>query len=146
MISCADLIARILGTMYRLKEENEKSIHHSEMALLFYHQGEFDDAYPHIKQAKSHTTNNAYNLGRGMEMQARIWDRQHRLEEARSEVLGALGVQYERVGAARDGERCSGLLRRVEKSMGTQRSGKLDSDGGFSNHDTAPIPVNSVPC
>ena len=156
---------RILGTIYRFKGEKEKSIHHSkmalaiaspfnwrselfwihwEMALLFYDQGEFDDADAHIKQAKSHTTDNAYDLGRGMETQAQIWGRQHKLEEARSEALGALEI-YERVGAAQDGERCKGLLRRVEKAIGTQRSGKLDSDGQFSNHDTAPIPVNSVP-
>ena len=133
MISCADLIARILGTMYRLKEENEKSIHHSEMALLFYHQGEFDDAYPHIKQAKSHTTNNAYNLGRGMEMQARIWYRQHRLEDARPEALGALEI-YERLGAVKDGESCRGLLRRIGKAKGTRLPGKPTSSGECSGN------------
>jgi len=106
------------------------------MARLFRDQGEFDDANAHIVQAKSHAGDDAYNLGCGMEMQARIWDRQCKLEEARSEALGALEI-YERIGATRDAEGCRALLRRVEKGMGTRRSGKLDS--------SVPGAVSSIP-
>ena len=156
---------RLLGEIYRSKEEAGKSVHNYEMALtiaspfnwqtelfwihhamaeLFHDQGEFDDANAHIKQAKSHTANDAYYQGHGMEMQAQIWDRQHRLEEARSEALGTLEI-YERVGAVQDGEHCRGLLWCVENAMGTQHSGKFDSDGEFliltPPHPCQPCPI-----
>ena len=124
---------RLLGDIYHSKGEKEQSIHHYDTALtiasafnwqtelfwihygmaqLFRGQGEFDDANAHIEHAKSHTADNAYCLGRGMELQAWIWYRQHRLEDARPEALGALEI-YERLGAVKDGESCRVLLRRI---------------------------------
>ena len=156
---------RLLGNIYRSKGEKEKSIQHfetavtiaspfnwetelfwihSEMALLFRDQGEFDDANAHIKQAKSHTADNAYNLGRGMEMQAQIWYQQQRLAEARHEALGALEI-YERLGAVDDVENCRGLLQWIEKAMGTRRSDELDSGGEFFDRDATPVHVNCFP-
>ena len=156
---------RLLGNIYRSKGEKEKSIQHfetavtiaspfnwetelfwihSEMALLFRDQGEFDDANAHIKQAKSHTADNAYNLGRGMEMQAQIWYQQQRPAEARHEALGALEI-YERLGAVDDVENCRGLLQWIEKAMGTRRSDELDSGGEFFDRDATPVHVNCFP-
>ena len=147
---------RLLGQIYCSKGEKEKSIHHYdtalaiaslfnwqgelfwihwEMARLFRDQCEFNDATAHTEQAKLQTADNTYYLGRGMEMQARIWYQQHRLEDARPEALGALEI-YERLGAVKDGERCRGLLQRVEKAMETRLSGKTNSNssGEFSGH------------
>ena len=125
---------RLLGNIYRSKKEKEKAIHHFEAALtiaspfdwhnelfsihrvmaeLFSDEGKFDDANAHLEQAKLHTVDNAYNLGRGMEMQARIWRKQRRLEEARSQALRALEI-HERLGAAKEAERCKTLLREIE--------------------------------
>ena len=146
---------RLLGDIYRSKGEKASAIHHYdtaltiashfnwqgqlfwihwEMAQLFRDNGEFNDATAHTKQAKSHTADNAYYLGRGMELQAWIWYRQQRLDDARPEALGALEI-YQRLGAAEDGERCRGLLEWIEEEMETGHSGESNSSGEFSGHD-----------
>ena len=140
---------RLLGQICHSKGEEEKSIHHYDtaitiaslfnwqselfwihyaMAQLFRGQGEFDDANAHIKQAKSHTADNAYNLGRGMETQASIWYRQHQLKDARLEALGALEI-YERLGATDNVGSCRELLEWIGEEMETGHSGELNSSG-----------------
>ena len=138
---------RILGNIYRSKGETEKAIHHFKVALritssfdcheepfwvhyrlagLFHDEGRFDDANTHIECAKSHAVDSTYNLGYAMEMQAKIWRKQHRLEEARSEVLRAADV-YETLGAAKDVEDCGTLLRDIQNGLDTAAaSGQSD--------------------
>ena len=127
----------VLGDVYRSKGEIEKAIHHFELvlgiassfnwhdelfwahydlAILFRDEYRFDDANAHVKHAKSFMGNNAYHLGRAMELQARVWRMQERLEEARSEALRAADV-YEKLGAAKDVEDCRELLRWIEEKM-----------------------------
>jgi tetratricopeptide (TPR) repeat protein len=60
------------------------------LARVFSDQGKFEDAQTHIEHAKSHAANDAYLLAYVMRLQARVWDRQQRFEEARSEALRAL--------------------------------------------------------
>ena len=91
---------------------------HHRLADLFCDEGRFDDANIHIERAKSHTVNSARNLGYAMEMQALIWYKQHRLEEARSEALRAADV-YEKLGVAEDVERCRTLLRNIQEELDT---------------------------
>jgi tetratricopeptide (TPR) repeat protein len=139
-----------LGEIYRTKGEAEKAINHFETALgiadsfdwhaqqsrihyflarLFRDQGRLDDAYAHIERAKSHTANDAYGLGRVMELKAMIWYKQGKIEEAKSETLDAVGV-FEKLGAAMDLERCRNLLRDIEeKAKGPVTSGKLCFNG-----------------
>jgi tetratricopeptide (TPR) repeat protein len=95
---------RLLGEIYRFKHQTGKSIHHSEAAIgiassfdwhdqlfwihhclawLFCGENEFDNSQSHIEQAKAHTGNNAYFLGRAMKLQAQVWYRRGRLEEAK---------------------------------------------------------------
>ena len=152
----------LLGQIYHSKGEKERAIHHHNTALtiaslftwqsqlfwihwamaqLFRDQGEFNDATAHVQQAKSHTADNAYYMGRGMEMQAWIWYLQHKLEDARCEALGALEI-YKRVGAAGSAGGCRELLQRIEEVMGTRRSGELDSGGEFLI--TTPFPSLSI--
>ena len=128
---------RILGEVYQDKGETEKATHCFEiafgiaspfswhdqlfavlysLAVLFHNEGRFDDARVHIEHAKPHAVNNAYHLGRAMEMQARIWYKQDRLEEARSEALRA-GDIYEKLGAAQDIESCRKLPQVIEKEL-----------------------------
>ena len=83
---------------------------HYNLAWLFFSEDRFDDANTHIEHAKSHTVNSILNLGYAMEMQAKIWYGQGRLEEARSEVLRAADV-FDKIGAAKDLERCRTSLR-----------------------------------
>ena len=128
---------RLLGDIYRAKGERENAIHHLEKALaiaspfnwndelywihydlvvLFLSQREYDSAHVHTEQAKSHAVNDAYNLGRAMELQAIIHFRQLRLEEAKFEVLRAL-ESFEKLGVARDIKRCRTLLGEIEQAL-----------------------------
>jgi tetratricopeptide (TPR) repeat protein len=123
-----------LGNIFHSKGETEKAINHYKAALgiassfnwheqqfrilyslaeLFFGQHRFDDAHTHIKLAKPHAVNNPYLLGRAMERQARFWYKEGRPEEAKSEVLCAVGV-YEKVGAAKEIEDCKRLLQKIE--------------------------------
>jgi tetratricopeptide (TPR) repeat protein len=155
---------RVLGKTYHSKREREKAIHHFETAIriatpfnwfyelflnhydlarLFYDEGGFDDANTHIEQAKLYAINNTYLTGRAMEIQARVWYRQGRLDDARSEVLCALRV-YERLGAVEDVRGCRELLWVIEQAMET-RSTRADS-GSSGEHLQIiihPTPVDS---
>jgi tetratricopeptide (TPR) repeat protein len=124
----------LLGDICCSKGEIEKAVNHYKAALgiasslnwhdqqfwtlyslaeLFFCQDRSDDAHAHIELAKSHAVNNPYLLGRATERQAWFWYKEGRLEEAKSEVLCAVGV-YEKVGAAKDIEDCKWLLQKIE--------------------------------
>ena len=64
----------------------------------------------------SNAVNDTYSLGRAMGLQAMVWYRQHRLEEARSEALHAADI-FEKFGAATDMECCRKLLQWIEGEM-----------------------------
>jgi len=49
-------------------------------------------------------------------LQAYLWFKQRRFEEAKSEALGAAGV-FEKLRAAKDLEECKKLLRDIEVEM-----------------------------
>jgi tetratricopeptide (TPR) repeat protein len=139
---------RVLGNIYRSKGEKKKAIYHLETAIgiaslfnwhdelfwnhyglviLFLDEGEFDHANTHTEQAKSHAVNDGYKLGRATELQADVWHRQLRFEEARSEALHALEI-YEKLGAVRDAGFCKDFLRIVEqatKDQSTSFQGEL---------------------
>lgn len=126
-----------MAMIYYTKGEMEKAIHHFKTALgiastfnwhaqlfwthyclarLFLDEGEFGDATAHIEQAKSHAVEGTFNLGIAMTMQSLIWIRQGRLEDARSEALGALEI-FEKVGAEEKVETCRDLFREIEQAM-----------------------------
>ena len=128
---------RTLGKICGSKGDKKKAIHHFETALgiaspfdwhdplfwihfglagLFLDEGEFDDASTHTERAKSHAVDGAYQLARAMHMQARIWYRQRRLEDAKSEVSRALEI-HEKLGAVEDARACRGLLQLVEREI-----------------------------
>ena len=128
---------RTLGRIYRSKEERDKAVHHFEIALgiasrfnwhselcwvnhslaqMSIREKRFDDAHVHIEQAKTHTVDDEYGLGRLVELQARAWLRQGKLEDAMSEAFGALKI-YEKLGASKDAGRLKKSLRKIERSM-----------------------------
>ena len=125
---------RILGHIYRLKGEDEKAIYyfnrvlraaspfnwrheiswtHEGLAAIFSHKGEYDGANAHIKQAKSHAVDDPYFQARAMYLQALVWNRQGRLEEAKSEVLHSLEI-FEKLGATDGVEVCGDFLQAIE--------------------------------
>jgi tetratricopeptide (TPR) repeat protein len=141
-------VHQVLAKIYRSKGEKKKAIHHFEtairiatppswhdvlfwshygLALMIRNEGEFDDSSAHTEYAKSHAINNTYKLGRAMQMQASVWYRQLRFEEAKLEVSQALEI-LEKLGAARDAGDCRELLRRIERvleALSTSSQGEL---------------------
>ena len=125
----------LLGIIYHSKGKIKKAAHHLEVALeiatpfnwfntlfgtrfsmaaLFSDEGRFDDAHAHIEQAKLHATNgnDTYALARATQLQAVVWHRQHRFEEARSEASSAVEM-FEKLGAADDVEHARRLLHQI---------------------------------
>jgi tetratricopeptide (TPR) repeat protein len=155
-----------LGEIYQSKGEAEKAIDHFETALgiadsfswhtqrswvlyslaqLFCDQGRFDDAHAHVERAKSHSANDAYALGCVMELKARIWYEQGKLEEAKSETLGAVRV-FEKLGAATRLEHCRNLLLDIEeKARNPATSGKLCFDDEILEMVLLLTPINPPP-
>ena len=122
---------RLLGDIYYYKQETERSIIHHEEALriassfnwddelfwghfslaeLFSKWRRFGDAYAHIERSKTHAGGNIYNLGRAMELQGEILQKERRPDEARWGLLRAAEV-FEKLGATQDLERCRYLLK-----------------------------------
>ena len=131
---------RVLGEIYHGKGDTEKAIHHFEVALgvasslnldaqlfwshyslaqLFSGGGRLDDAHAHLKHAKSHAVNNAYNLACAMELQANFWYKQRKFARARFEASRAADV-YKKIGATEGTENCREFLRSIDE---------LDFDG-----------------
>ena len=146
---------RVLGRIYHFKGEGGKSIQHFEAAIaiasrsnwhdqlfwahyslarLYKDSDEWENAQSHIDQAKSHAVEDAYNLGRAMDLQAEIWYYQGQLEEAKAEILRALDT-FEKLGATHDGSVCRNTLRTIELEI--QPLGDSDPSGEFSGHDHA---------
>ena len=143
---------RLLGDVCYSKGETRKAVSHFETALgiathfnwhdeqfwchyslakLFLNERRFDDAHVHIERSKLHVVNDPYSLGRAVRLEARIWYRQRRLDEAESNFLYAAEV-FEKLGATQDMERCRKLLRKVKAEMnGSVATQESDSDGEF---------------
>ena len=128
---------RVLGSVHRSKGEKEKAIHHFETALeiaspqnwgdvmfwthldlarLFHAEYEFYDANAHIERAKSHTADEPFKLGHAMYLQAAVWNRQRKYEDARLEALNALDI-FEKLGATPWVGSCRELLQIVEGAL-----------------------------
>jgi len=151
---------RVLGEVYYSKGDKEKAIHHFEVALeiasslnwhgqlfwarfaladLSYGEGMFDDAQAHIERAKSHAINDAYNLGRAMELQANFWYGQRMFEKAKFEASHAADI-YEKLGAAQDLRCCREVLQRIDEQMNNPVvSDELDVNGAGELLETLPL-------
>ena len=133
---------RLLGGIYQSRRDKKKAIHHHEVALgiasasnwhdslfwiyyklaeLFRDDGRFDEAHARIELAKSHAAGSPYSFSRATELEARVLREQHRFEEAKFKALRAADV-YEKLGAARDAERCKKFLKRIEEGLNNPTS------------------------
>jgi len=88
---------------------------HAALALLFLDEERFDDTHVHAVRAKSYATEDACNLGYAIMLQALIWHRQDRVEEAKSEVLRAAEV-FQKLVSSWGMERCKKLLKRIQET------------------------------
>ena len=126
---------RVLGSIYSSKGNREEAAHHFEtalgiatspdspinpfwihysMAVMFSKQDRFDAAHDHVERAKSHVADEAYRLGRAMELQASFWLKQGMFERGKFEVSRAVAV-YSEVGATTDIERCRVLPEEIDE-------------------------------
>ena len=142
---------RVLGNIYHCKDDTGRAVEHFETALriastfnwhnelfwthyslakLFSEEGRLDSAHVHIEQAQFHAVDNAYDLGRAIFLQARVWYRQRKLEEARSEALRALEI-FEKLGVTDISEGCKALFRDIKQAM-KNRPPSGGSDPRFS--------------
>jgi tetratricopeptide (TPR) repeat protein len=126
-----------LGAIYGSKGDTKKAVQHLEVALgiaspfnwssllssvhfslaqLFSGEGRFGDAHTHVGHAKLHAVNDhdTFSLARTMWLQAEVWHRQHRFEEAKPEALRALDA-FEKLGAVDDVECVREFLRRIDR-------------------------------
>ena len=138
----------VLGNIYRSRGKLEKAVHHFEvslrivssfnwrselflihhdLAVLFSMAGKFGDAQAHIERAKPHMIDNAYFLAFVIGLQARLWHRQGRFEEANSEALRAADI-FEKLGAAQNLERYNRFLQEIEETMRTPIASNFDGE------------------
>jgi hypothetical protein len=76
-------------------------------------------------------------------LQANLWYKQHRYEEARSEALHGVGM-FEKLGAVSDVEFCRQLLQWIEEETGELvTSDESDSNGGLPEVVPPPTSTNS---
>ena len=126
----------VLGLICYSRGEAGKAVHHFEAALgvassfgghhqvlliriclarLSLEHGKLDDAQIHIGQAKPLVAN-SYQLAQGMHLQARVFHKQLRLQEAKSEALRAADI-FEKLGIVRDLEWCNELLQDIQEEL-----------------------------
>jgi hypothetical protein len=111
-------LAGLLSGDNQFDAAEEAAFRAIKSAGLFRDEGRLDDAQPHLEHARSHTVDSAYDLGYAVELQARVWHEQHRLDEAKSEALRAVDI-YEKLGAAEEAEGCREPLRNTEEERNT---------------------------
>ena len=136
---------RILGLICRSKGETGKAVHHLEAALeiassfdwhaqlfeihlslvmLFFDEGRLNSANFHAECTKLYTVNNPYNLGKAMMLQAVVWWRQYKLEEARSEFLRATEI-FKKLGFSQGVEVCEGPIQELDSLVTSGQSGEF---------------------
>jgi tetratricopeptide (TPR) repeat protein len=132
-LACQSLC--LLGNIYHSKGGREMAIHyfeaalgiaspfdwhcsltriHHALAMLLLLEDQLDDAGGHVEQANFHTRDNTYCQGRTVFLQAEIWFKQHRIKDAAAGAFRAIKI-FEKVGAAKALEVCTGLLRDIER-------------------------------
>ena len=95
-----------------------------------------------IEQTKLYTAENAYSLDRGMELEARVWHRQGRLEEAGCETF-RVPEAFEKLGAA-ESESCRVFLRYIEQAMENQFAPEnFNPNGEHLGWISCPTPADS---
>jgi len=103
-----------LGIGFRINSSDLQFWGHYALARMFVNVDRFSDACTLVEKSKSHAANNAYSLGRAMDLHAHILYGLGRSGEAKSEALRAAET-FEKLGATWDLERCRVLLQFIEE-------------------------------
>ena len=128
---------QILGIICRSRGDTEKAIKHHETAIkiassfnwldhliwnhcdlakLFSSEKRFEDAHVHIERAKLYAVNRPYQLARAMGLEVLVWNKEGRLEEAKSGVLRAIDA-FEKLGATKNVGACRRDLGHIAWSL-----------------------------
>jgi hypothetical protein len=86
---------------------------HYSTAALFFDEAGFDDAQVHVEQAKLRALDSPFRLGHAVHLQALIWYRRRRLQDAASEAVHAQKI-FEKLGNSRLVEICKTLLKDIK--------------------------------
>ena len=127
-----------LGLASRFDWSGELFWIHDSLTKLFRREGRFNDAHAHNEQARSHSRNHPYLLGRAAYSQALIYYEQQKLENATSRALCALEV-FQKLGALEDQNLCKDLLQKI----GWATSSEPDSSGELQYAIHYPTSINS---
>jgi len=117
MDAAIDHIMKALGIASSLFSQDKQVWTLRYLLSLLLQEDRFDDAEVYVEQFKLRVANDPLNLGIAMQAQARIWHHQGRLEEARSELLRAIGL-FEEIGVLADAtETLKQMLHWTEEEM-----------------------------
>jgi tetratricopeptide (TPR) repeat protein len=95
---------------------SQTALVHSFLGVVLSDAGMFDDAGTHLELARSHAVNNQLESVHTIKLQAYIWFKQHRFEEAESEYLRALDA-YERLGDITNASECRGFAESARQKI-----------------------------
>ena len=111
---------------------------------LLLKEGRFDDAAAHLEFLESDVDNDIVSLGLAALVQACVWRRQGRVEEAEAELSRVIGL-YRKMGVSSDFmERCNAFRRQIEEKMNSQVN-STGSGGGGELLGTMILPVSIDP-
>ena len=113
------------------------------MAALSFDEAGFDDAQVHVEKAKLRALDSPFPLGHAVHLQALIWYRRRRLQDAASEALHAQKI-FEKLGNSRLVEICKKLLKDIKgETEGPPASVKSGSKCGLLRIIVYLAPVDS---
>jgi len=120
---------RALEIATSLNSREGKSLIIRCLVHLLLKKGRFDDAQVHLEFLKSDAANDIVSLGLAAVVQACVWRREGRVEEAEAELSRAIGV-YQKMGVSADfPERCNAFRRQIDEKMNTQDASR-ETGGG----------------
>ena len=124
---------RALGIATSLNSQEKQSSILRCLVHLLLKEGRIDDAQVHLEFLKSDAANDMVSLGLAALVQAWVWRRQGRFEEAEEELSRVFGV-YEKMGVSPVFmERCKVFCRHIDEKMKSQvTSGESGGGGGES--------------
>ena len=136
---------KALGIAASLNSREGKSLIIRCLVHLLLKEGRFDDAQVHLEFLKSDAANDIVSLGLAALVQACVWRRQGRVEEAEAELSRVAGV-YQKMGVSADFmERCNAFRRQIDERMNNQGTpGELDGGGELLRSVPFLVPVNPL--
>ena len=114
-------VALRIASLHNWHDEQLEFWNRYNLAALLLDENRLDDAHVQVQRAKAYATDDAYSLGRAMELQAEMWCSERVFGEAKTAASRAADV-YEKIGAAKCVENCRVIFQDIKESMNTRES------------------------